>query len=70
MGMDVGRGAKIPPHGFSKFQQQNVVFLVSSGKNQISPLFYTTTKMTHVTATVPKMRFVGSKVSFHIVQTT
>jgi len=24
--------------------------------------------MTHVTATVPKMRFVGSKVSFHIVQ--
>jgi len=30
--------------------------------------FYTTKKMTqHVTATVPKMRFVGSKVSFHIV---
>jgi len=29
--------------------------------------FYTTTKMIHVTATVPKMRFVGSKVSFHIV---
>jgi len=37
MGMGVGRGAKAP-HGFSKFQQQNVVFLVSSGKNQISPL--------------------------------
>jgi len=30
--------------------------------------FYTTKKMTHVTATVPTMRFVGSKVSFHIVQ--
>jgi len=29
--------------------------------------FYTTTQMTHVTATVTKMRFVGSKVSFHIV---
>jgi len=29
--------------------------------------FYTTKKMTHVTATVPKMRFVGSKVSSHIV---
>jgi len=26
---------------------------------------YTTKKMTHVTATVPKMRFVGSNVSFH-----
>jgi len=37
-------------------------------KNKLSPLFYITTKMTHVTATVPKMRFVGSKVSFHIVQ--
>jgi len=30
--------------------------------------FYTTKKMTRVTATVPKMRFVGSKVSSHIVQ--
>ena len=29
--------------------------------------FYTTKKMIHVTATVPKMRFVGSKVSFQIV---
>ena len=29
--------------------------------------FYTTKKITHVTATVPKLRFVGSKVSFHIV---
>jgi len=29
--------------------------------------FYTTMKMTHVMTTVPKMRFVGSKVSFHIV---
>ena len=28
---------------------------------------YTTKKMTHVTATVPKMRFVGSNVSFHTV---
>jgi len=28
---------------------------------------YTTKKMTHVTATVPKMRFIGSNVSFHIV---
>jgi len=31
-------------------------------------LCYTTKKMTHVTATVPKMRFVGSSVSFHTVQ--
>jgi len=30
--------------------------------------FYTTKKITHVTTTVPKMRFVASKVSFHIVQ--
>jgi len=30
-------------------------------------LCYTTKKMTHVTATVPKMRFVGSNVSFHTV---
>jgi len=30
-------------------------------------LCYTTNKMTHVTATVPKMRFVGSNVSFHTV---
>ena len=29
--------------------------------------FYTTNKITYVTATVPKMRFVGSKVSFHIM---
>jgi len=29
--------------------------------------FYTTKKITHVTATAPKTRFVGSKVSFHIV---
>ena len=29
--------------------------------------YYTTKKMTHVTATVPKMRFVGSNVSFHTV---
>jgi len=28
---------------------------------------YTTKKMTHVTARVPKMRFVGSNVSFHTV---
>jgi len=28
---------------------------------------YTTKKMTHVTATVPKMRFVGRNVSFHTV---
>jgi len=28
---------------------------------------YTTKKMTHVTAAVPKMRFVGSNVSFHTV---
>jgi len=28
---------------------------------------YTTKNMTHVTATVPKMRFVGSHVSFHIL---
>jgi len=28
---------------------------------------YTTKKMTHVTATVPKMRFVGSNVFFHTV---
>jgi len=28
---------------------------------------YTTKKMTHVTATVPKMRFVGSSVSFHTI---
>jgi len=28
---------------------------------------YTTKKMSHVTATVPKMRFVGSSVSFHTV---
>jgi len=28
---------------------------------------YTTKKMTHVTATVPKMRFLGSSVSFHTV---
>ena len=28
---------------------------------------YTTKIMTHVTATVPKMRFVGSNVSFHTV---
>jgi len=28
---------------------------------------YTTKKMTHVTATVPKIRFVGSNVSFHTV---
>jgi len=28
---------------------------------------YATKKMTHVTATVPKMRFVGSNASFHIV---
>jgi len=26
---------------------------------------YTTKKMTHITATVPKMRLVGSNVSFH-----
>ena len=29
--------------------------------------FYTTKEITHVTATVPKMGLVGSKVSFHIV---
>jgi len=29
--------------------------------------YYATKKMTHVTATVPKMRFVGSNVSFHTV---
>jgi len=29
--------------------------------------FYTTKRMTHVSATVPKMRFVGRKISFHIV---
>jgi len=29
--------------------------------------YYTTKKMTHVTATVPKMLFVGSNVSFHTV---
>jgi len=29
--------------------------------------FYTTKEMTHVTAAVPKMRFVGSNVSFHTV---
>jgi len=28
---------------------------------------YTTKKMTHVTATVPKMRFLGSNVSFYTV---
>jgi len=28
---------------------------------------YITNKMTHVAATVPKMRFVGSNVSFHTV---
>jgi len=28
---------------------------------------YSTKKMTHVTATVPKMRFVGSNLSFHTV---
>jgi len=28
---------------------------------------YTTKKMTHVTATVPKMRFLRSSVSFHTV---
>jgi len=28
---------------------------------------YTTKKMTHVSATVPKMRFVGSNVSFRTV---
>ena len=28
---------------------------------------YTTKEMTHVTATVPKIRFVGSNVSFHTV---
>ena len=28
---------------------------------------YTTKKMTHITATVPKMRFAGSNVSFHTV---
>jgi len=28
---------------------------------------YTTKEMTHVTATVPKMRFLGSNVSFHTV---
>jgi len=31
MGMAVGKGAKAA-QGCSKFQQQNVVFLVSSGK--------------------------------------
>jgi len=30
-------------------------------------LCYTTKIITHVTATVPKMRFVGSNVSFHTV---
>jgi len=30
-------------------------------------LSYTTKKMTHVTATVPKIRFVGSNVAFHTV---
>jgi len=29
--------------------------------------FYAAKKMTHVAATVQKMRFVGSKVSFHII---
>jgi len=28
---------------------------------------HTTKKMTHVTATAPKMRFVGSNISFHTV---
>jgi len=28
---------------------------------------YTTKKMTHITTTVPKMRFVSSNVSFHTV---
>jgi len=33
-----GAGGSWPPRGFWKFQQKKVVFLVSSGKKQISPL--------------------------------
>ena len=39
-----GRGGALAPLGFWNFQQENLVFVVSSRKNQISPLFPTLEK--------------------------
>ena len=40
----------------------------SNGGSHHAFPFYTTKKMTHVMATAPKMRFVDSNISFHIVK--